>query len=496
MPKKKKPRKPAPTPEPTAVAGNSSRFQFFLWICSFFFFAALFIRLDVITPWPGAESLALDHALSNLRGDSPLSFLYYQLFGWGQSIDESTQAIWLFPRIISAVCTLLTGFFAYRYGSRLFGKSGMALGLLCAGASIFLPFFGKVATSDALGLLGQSGFLFTTFLAGADRERNYLLSAGIFLFLAGLAAPISTIVFGLATIFAARTILGGGKQWLNLVYLLALPLAVLLLQGNQGERSYWFWGSQPLAYLKFLGYSLVGFLPVAGWMLAGLRDVLYKARRGEQAGQLFAASLVIAFVTQSLVFPLIIALLAGKQMQLYFEVKQYPWRDWVRGGAVVHVVLAFLGAFVVLLFSGISFPGEGFRAALGMGAAYWIFSLFGVIGLYGEKRDFAIGGTLLSGLLGVLFFWVQVYPYFEAERNWADRLANKMEVKLPTYVPDTEATSVARPAFRRAGIPLVTDSTAADFHLRSWEAGDSTRQADLEIEGRVILRRKVFGLGR
>ena len=108
MPKKRKKQSAPPTP-PTRE--NSSRFQFFLWICAFFFFAALFIRLDVITPWPGAESLSLDHALSNRRGDSPLSFLYYTLFGWGSAIDGSSEAIWLFPRMLSAVAMLLTGYF-------------------------------------------------------------------------------------------------------------------------------------------------------------------------------------------------------------------------------------------------------------------------------------------------------------------------------------------------------------------------------------------------
>lgn len=479
-----------------APAAKSSRFQFFLWICSFFFFAALLIRLDVISPWHGAESMALDHALSNFRGESPISFLYHQLFSWGLAIDDSTQAIWLFPRLFSAVAVILTGMFTYKYGSRLFGSAGISLGLLSAGASLFLPFFGKVATPDALALLGQSGFLLTTYLAGADRERNYLLPAAIFLFVAGIAAPVSTLVFGLAVILSARFILGGSKQWLSMLLLLALPLVVLLLQGNQGVRSYWFWGGQPLAYGKFIGYSLLGFLPITGWLLAGIRDLFFKVSRGEQAGRLLAAGLVISLVTQSLVFPLLLALLAGKQMQLYFREQNYPWKDWVRGGATVHLVLAFLGAFVGLLFSGISFPGAGFRAALGMGAAYWIFSLFGVIGLYGDKRDFSLGGALLAGLLGVLFFWVQVYPYFEAERNWANRLSEKMEVKLPTYIPATNELSVARPIFRRAGIPVVADSAAADFQLLSWPAIDSSVTADIEVKGRILLQRRNYGISR
>ncbi len=500
MPKKNrrkgKQQKVTPAAEAT-VAKRSSRWQFFLWISAFFFFAALLIRADVITPWPGAESLALDHALSTQRGSSVLSFLYYQLFGWGEGIDDSTQAIWLFPRLLSALAVLGTGWVTYRYAGRLFGASATRLGLLAAAASLFLPFFGKVATPDALALLGQSGFLFTTYLTAVDRERNYVPAAGVLLLLAGLAAPLSTLVFGAAAVFAARSLLGGSKQWLNLLILLALPLTLLLLQGNQGVRSYWFWGEQPLAYPRFLAYTLLGFLPLAGWFLAGVRDLIYKVRKGEQAARLFAAGLGIAFVTQSLVFPLLLALLAGKQMQLYFQEGRYPWSDWARGGAVVHLVLAFAGAFVAMLGSGISFPGAGFRAALGMAAAYWIFSLFGVIGVYGNRRDFALGGTLLAGLLGALFFWVQVYPYFEVDRAWPEQLVKKMEVNIPTYIPtDVEAAlTVARPVFRRRGIPIV-DAEEADLTLVSWPATDSVSTAALQTKGRVVIAPRMFGLRR
>ena len=495
MPKKSK-KKTTPTPPIKEAPKHSSRFQFFLWICSFFFFAALLIRLDVITPWPGAESLSLDHAMSTRRGESPLSFLYYYLLGWGSALDDSSEAIWLFPRMISAASVLLTGYFTYKYAGRLFGKSGIALGLLAAGASLFLPFFGKVATPDALALLGQSGFLFTAFLIGADRERSYLLPAGAFLFFAGLAAPLSTLIFGTATIFLARSLVGGSKQWTSALMLLALPLVILLLEGNQGVRSYWFWGGQPLAYPKFLGYALLSFLPVTGFFLAGCRDLFYKARRGEQASRLYAAGLVVSFATQSLVFPLLLALLAGKQMQLYFLAEKYPWRDWARGGAVVHLVFAFVGVFVALLFGGITFSGEGFRAVLGMAAAYWIFSLFGVIGLYGDRRDFALGGHLLAGLLGVLFFWVQVYPYLETERDWPSELIEQMEVSLPVYVPEGEEYSVALPALRRAGVPIATDSTTADFMITSWPASDTSTTTMFTTPGRIVLQRRTFGLGR
>lgn len=483
-------------PEATAPApAASSRFRFFLWICSFFFFAALLLRLDVITAWPGAEGFALDHALSNNRGDSMLSFLYGQMFPWGEGVDTNTQAIWLFPRLLSAVALLATGYFTYRWAGKLFGSRSVGFGLLCAGASMFLPFFGKVATPDALGLLGQAGFFWLALLSGVDKEKQYLFAAGIFLLLGGIAAPLSTLVFGVATVVSARMLLGGSKQWMNLLFLLAIPLLVLLLQGLQGNHSYWFWGSSPFAYGKFVGYCLLGMLPVCGWLAGGLRDLVYKIRKGELRSQLLGAGLAVGLLTQSLVFPLILALLAGKQMQLYFREENYPWRDWVRGVAVLHLIAAFIGAFIALAGLAISFPGAGFRAALGAVAAYWMFSLLGIIGLYGNRRDFAIGGTVLAGMLGVLFFWVQVYPYVELGRDWPGRMVRQVEVPLPTYIPATAEFSPALPYFRKAGIPVVSDSTEADLFLRSWPMADTVSAAGIEIDGRVVLTPKVYGLG-
>lgn len=477
-----------------AAVATSPRYRFFLWICCFFFLAGLLLRLDVITPWVGAEGFALDHALSHQRGDALLSFLYSQLFALGEGIDQETYAIWLFPRLLSAGAVLLTAFFTYRWAGQLFGKPSVVPGLLVAGASLFLPFFGKVATPDALALLGQAGFFWVVLLAGADREKSRLLAAGCCLLVGGIAAPLSTLVFGLLAILAGRKLLGGSKQWMSFLLLLAIPLMILLLQGGQGSRSYWFWGNRPLAYGAFAGYGLLGMLPVVGWLFGGLRDLVYKIGRGEVRSQLLGAGLGIALLTQSLVFPLLLALIAGKQMEVYFRDAHYPWRDWVRGTAVVHLIAAFIGAFLILAGLAISFPGAGFRAALGAVAAYWMFSLIGVIGLYGERRDLALGGSILAGMLGVLFFWVQVYPYVELGRDWPRELVEQVEVPLPTYIPPTDAFSPARSAFRRAGIPVVADTTTADLRLLRWPTSDTLSRAGIEVEGREVLRPFIYGL--
>lgn len=493
---RKKKRASAQSPPSVSAPPKSawySRFNFFLSLSGFFAVAALLTRINEITVWPGAEAYALGHALSPDRGGYFPSFFYYLSLSTGAA--ERTEAIWFFPRLYSALALLGTGFFTFRYAGRLFGREATVLGLLAAAAGLYLPFFGKVATPDAWALLGHAGFFWTVLLSGTDKEKNYVLPAGLFLFLGGLAAPLSTVAFGAAAVIAARLVLGGSRRWLNLLALLALPLVVWLLQGNQGGRTYWFWGSQPLAYGRWLGLCLLGCAPFVGFLLAGLRDLVYKVKRGEQTSRLWAAGLGIGLVTQSLFFPLLLALVAGKQMQLYFREERYPWKDWVRGGATVQLIGAFIAAVVALSTSGIAFVGQnGFRAALGMAAAYWIFSLLGVLGLYGDKRDFALGGTVLSGVLAVLFFWVQVYPYFEARRAWPRRLVNRIEVPLPTYVDDDYAVSNALPYLRLAEVPVVADSTAADLRVVSWPVSDTLSAAGIEEAGWVIGRGRMFGV--
>jgi hypothetical protein len=192
----------------------------------------------------------------------------------------------------------------------------------------------------------------------------------------------------------------------------------------------------------------------------------------------------------------------------YFR-PNYPWRDWVRGGATLHLIFAAIGAVLVLLGGFVQFQGAGFRAALGMVAAYWMFSLFGVIGLYGNRRDWSLGGTLLAGTLAVLFFWTQVYPYFEPDRNWPEELAQKMRSEgIPpgTVINITSAAatelervgSAAAPDLQRAGY-AVQPGDADDrryYQLRAQLSIDSTRAAAdwLSVSGRSVLKRYDFYL--
>jgi len=110
-----------------------------------------------------------------------------------------------------------------------------------------------------------------------------------------------------------------------------------------------------------------------------------------------------------------LALLIAKQMTVYFK-ENYPFQDWVKTGAILHLLLVFSAAFLLLYNGFIYFEGEGYRAGMSISGSYWALSFVGVIGLYGMRRPLALGATLLSGLIGMSFFWMQLYPLVESKR--------------------------------------------------------------------------------
>ena len=490
MSRKKRRKATPPTPAARAVPAVSSRWRFFVWMVSFFFLASLLIRLDVMTAWPGSEGFALANAVGTDWGSYLPTTLHHALLPLGEALDTTTDAIWLFPRLFSALCLLLTAVFSYRWMGRLFGKQVSELGLLAAAASLFLPFFGKVATADALGLLGHAGMFWSVLLYVLAREQGKLLTFGVFTLLAAIAAPVSTLLLSIMLVILVvfqRT--DYPWQWPAGVAV-AISCVVLLVQGEQGANTYWYYGQEDSRVLDLLYYGLLGMLPLAAWVVAGVRDLIFKGKQLEQFSLIVGMALVVTLLAQSLLFLLLVALVAGKQMQLYFIDGNYPWKDYVKTTAVLHLVLAFAAALIVLIGGTIAFPGAGFRAVLGMAAAYWIFSLLATLGIFGDRRDFAIGGSVLAGSLTMLFFWVQVYPYVEAERAWPKRLIEQYDrpstLALPDEADESELSS-ALPYLSRAGWQV---GETGEYKLVSYPSTDSVAP----VRGRVIFRQRGFDL--
>lgn len=501
---RKKRKKAAPSITPESPPAISSRYRFFLWMVSFFAIAGLFIGLDVATVWPGAEALNLDLALSNDRGSYLPAFTDSLLTEAGSNLFEKADLFFLFPRVLSALILILTAVIYYRWGQKLFGRQTVQLQLLLFAASLYLPLFGKLATADCLLLLGNVGAWLSTiylFRSGRMKHQFYL---GLFTLMGSIAMPFITFVLGafLLGVFAYRY---GYQRVLKLGWiLLVIPILVFFVHGNHSQLIYY--GGNPVnGWL----YGLLGTLPFIGFAIGGLRDLVFKFRKGEELAVIMLAALLGGFFSCGPLFAFALCLIAGKQLQLYFA-PNYPWNNWVRGPAILHLIFALIGSFLLLLGGFITFRGDGYRAFLGMVAAYWIFSLFAVLGIYGMRRDFTIGGTVLSGVLATLFFWVQVYPYFETERDWPTELIeltekngldnsgdlNGLQSSHVFVDRETVLLSNALPYFRQAGL-LAPDIDNTTHYLFVVPGTDTSAVASGPmVEGRSIGIFHRFGINR
>ncbi|MGB3799877.1 MAG: hypothetical protein WA952_08660, partial [Lewinella sp.] len=261
---KKKRRKPKVSqPSAPEATQPSSRWRFFVWMCAFFFVAALFVQLDVITAWPGGEGFALARALDAGWGDYLPANINRALMPLGEGLTDDPDSRFLFPRLLSACWLILAAFFTYRWTARLFGTQVSQLALLCSGASLFLPFFGKVATADTQALLGHAGMLWSVLLYALDKDHKKIYAFAVFAFLGAVAAPVSTLLLGMMVVVLAvfqRT----DYSWTTPAAIaVGISSLALLIQGPQGPNTYWYYGQEDSRVLDLISYGLLGMLPLA-----------------------------------------------------------------------------------------------------------------------------------------------------------------------------------------------------------------------------------------
>lgn len=409
---------------------TSTRFRFFCWVVGFLSIAQLLVGLDYITIWPGAEAALLADA----SGQTPSSLVSALL-----QLVPIKHDLWLmWYRLPGVLLYVSGGILFYQWGKPLFGERTVVLSLLVAGGSLFLPVLAKQATvsSWVLGVELASWVAILRYFKQNDNTwRNRALLSGALAILLGSVHTyllLLLLLLGLLYLVSKeqRNQLWQQLRTLVLGYSFVLMLSLVLASMWQGwlgwDRSFYI----PLlsfTHLKFFGLSLLGVLPVLGFAIAGFRDLRYKAGRNEELSLLLTVALLASLLTQSLLFAFLLVFLAAKQLRAYFEQPNYPWQDWVKATMVLHLILVFIAVFLSLLGGFANFEAEGFRAVLGCSAAYWMFSFVAIIGLYGKRRDYVIGGTILAGVVSLLFFWVQVYPYLHLQRNWPERVVIALE---------------------------------------------------------------------
>ncbi|MEM1216235.1 MAG: hypothetical protein AAGJ82_11145, partial [Bacteroidota bacterium] len=292
----KKNKKKQPIPATTDSNGRSARYRFFCWAMAFLALAQLVVGLDYVTIWPGAELhtiWASMHATESL-GYLPLAIL--------STIPEQSEYWLLAYRLPSLLLYLLGVFLFFRWGRSLFGEINTEVTLLLVGASILFPFLVKTAALDGWRLGLELAFWLALLRFFKTPEKAWFWSATVLGFLVVLVGGHSAWALVLAW--------NGGYFWLlrrrkSAVWKqVGRPFigayvgiaAAIALKGMLGYPLGW----KPFAYfsidnwshLRMLGYSFLSLAPFVGFLLAGLRDVAYKFRRGEELAGLLVVGLI------------------------------------------------------------------------------------------------------------------------------------------------------------------------------------------------------------
>ncbi len=408
----------------------SARFRIFAVVVGVLFLVNLLLWNSVASLWSGGEAA--------LWWNSHLGTNEAGLPGWWVSKLSLYPADLAQARWISGGLLLVGLLFFNWVGQKIFKQERVILSLLVMASSLLLPNFGKLASADIYLFLAHFGAYLSLILYIKQAVLRWQVSSYLFLLLGLIVHPISTILFWSVLVAWLWFRHPKGKE-LNQLYLWIIAPVVCLLLILSGQ---FIW--QPKGFVfsvnqfpigKFLLYSLVGMAPFIGYLLGGLRDNAMLVRKGEEQAVIYTGGLLAGLLAFSLSWQAILALLVAKQMEVYFK-DNYPFRDWVKTGAILHLVLIFAFAFALLYNGFVYFEGDGYRAGIAVSGSYWALSFVGIVGLYGIRKPLALGATLLSGLVGMTFFWLQLYPLMETQRSLVQEMPKEVKALQP------EATEV------------------------------------------------------
>ncbi len=403
----------------------SARFRFFAVAVGVLFLVNLLLWNGVASLWSGGEAaLWWNSHLGTNEGGLP---------GWWISkltlnSTDLAQARWVSGGL------LLVGLIFFNWvGQKIFKQERVILSLLVIASSLLLPNFGKLASADTYLFLAHFGAYLSLILYVKQAVLRWQVSSYLFLFMGLLVHPISTLLFWLALATWLWLRHPEGKQLSKLYLWIVAPIfsVLLILVGQFSWQPHGFvFSVNQFPIGKFLLYSMVGMAPFSGYLMGGLRDNAMLVRKGEEQAVIHTGGLIAGLVAFSISWQAILALLVAKQMEVYFK-DNYPFRDWVKTGAILHLVLIFAFAFAILYNGFVYFEGDGYRAGIAVTGSYWALSFVGIIGLYGMRKPLALGASLLSGLVGMTFFWLQLYPLMETQRNLVQQLPKEVQNLKP-----------------------------------------------------------------
>jgi hypothetical protein len=396
----------------------------------------LFIGIDLLSIWDGAEA----YIGLGLRGAEPQVVglhAWWQQLLWGLDIREL-----LWYRLTGGLLLFGSGVALYFWGRPILGERSALLTLLVLGSGLLWIQAGRFASGDAWLVSGLTVGSIALLRHLKQSDGHWQLAFwGAYLFSA-LVSPLQTLIWSLVLFLLFRFYHPQGKQLKGWHFWLAGGLSSVwfaLHMESWGEGLYSYY--RPELLLNYLLLTLLGILPWIGFAFAGFRDTYSKLRKGEELALIHMALLTAGLLSMSLLPQVALALIIARQVMNY-ELPNYPFRNWVRMPAILHLLLVFCLGAVAMILGFMEFGAPGFRLLMGLTLPYWVGSFISLIGIYGVMPKYYLGGITASGILLTLIFWIQVGPVWEAQRNLPIRVADfatleTTPLQLPESVEET-----------------------------------------------------------
>lgn len=394
---------------------------FFLFIVIVLFGANLLVMNGQLGIWEGAESLLVWQVLHGAIGITPHEWLAH----WGA---QDSALFW--TRFPGAVVLALGVALGCWIGRPILGKQ-TTWGTFCLIAgSLLVANLAKVASGDSYALAFHwcTLMLLLRYLKQPQLRWQLLFYAG--LLFSVWVQPLSSLLLLLGLSTYLYFLHPQGKRlwqlnpWVAGVAIF-VPFYFLGWATLDGHSFLVGWDT-----LRFLGWNAIGALPFVGFAMAGLWEATRQARKGEELSLILLGAVGVALLSHSLALQALLALVAARQLHRYFQ-PNYPYRNIVRGFAVLHLIGAVFLAIGLMLGAFAQFKMIGFRGMLTSAAVYWMWSLIAVIGLYGLNERYARTGTIMAGLVAITLFWLQAAPVLETQRSWSIDLVKRAAKEKP-----------------------------------------------------------------
>lgn len=430
----------------TSLNSISPSYRLFLGFSVFIFLANLLVMNDFASLWNGAEVLNIEYF------KSIQNWIGINTFSW---------------RLPSVCITILAFVGIYFLGRKVFGELTTIEALLVLGSSLLVVNMGKVATGDSWLFFALSLSFISLILFLKQPILKWKISYITFLILAAFIHQYSTLVFSLGTCFYLFASHPKGENLRPLLRWTAGILTIRFLYFHDfiDFSVYTFYLSfSNLSISQSLIWMMIGMLPWTGFLWAGIWEMIQKLRKKEEFALIISAGFFGGLFSHALILQCILAFMIARQISAYFR-PNYPYKNIVKTGAILHLLFAFGAIMYVMISSFDFFQAIGFRSAMAVGAVYWMTSLTGVIGLVGMNRRFIKGGMALSGLMLTLIFWLQLYPLIETQRNLPKRIALEVEQMMEKNTQDLNTHLFYHYSPVGQNLPLYLKQKGLDFSV-------------------------------